>query len=428
MVSVGILLAVALSQSLERPRIVSPNKFVVTYWWSPPPEETTPERYREIATAGFNLVMPGAVDLPVDKARAHNLRVLDLCKANGLKAVILDSRVTDAKPSSPNFGRDLDAVVKDFARHPALYGYFVADEPSDRDFPRLAAICEGLRKRDPKHVAYINLVPVVAGGMFGGPPFRNDPKDYPAERDAYTKHVENYIAQVKPTLVSYDEYDLFVGGGIRGMYFANLELIRRLAGEHRIPFWNIVLVTPHVHPHGTYRDPSLDDLRFLMYTTLAYGARGMCYFTYFTPPGGFGDAIIGKDGKPTRHYNEVRSLNFELYRLAPTLCKLKSDGVYHVGKLPLECQPLPSDTILTKVDGSDVVVSFLSDSGRGRYLMIVNKDMTQSQRIGIQFANDYSLRELSAVDGKWRSVPGLRDFSSDYLPGQGKLFSYNSKR
>jgi hypothetical protein len=418
----AIVLVASLVVSVPKPTIVSPDKFVVSYWYGVPPEQTNQQRYAEIAEAGFNLVTPNNTELSVDQARAHNRKVLDLCKANGLKAIIYDPRVAEAKPGSPSFERDMDEVIHDYARHPALYGYYLRDEPGNADFPWLAAVSSALIKRDPKHLPYINLVPVVAGGMFGGPPFRNDPAAYPPIRDAYVKHLDGYIKTVNPKLVCYDEYDLFEGGGIRGWYFANLELIRNAAQKQHLPFWNIFLVTPHVHGHGTYRDPSLSDLRFLVYTTLAYGARGLMYFTYWTPPEGFGNAIIDAKGNRTRHYEEVKQLNFQIHRLASTLSRLHSDGVYHVGKQPMECHALPPGTLLARVDGPDVLVSFLSDSRGRRYVMVVNKDMVQDQTISLEFTEKVALKELSAEDGRWRRISGLRRFDGRYLSGQGRLF------
>ena len=54
----AMMLAVALGSAGNKTPIVSPDKFVVTYWYGVPPEETTPQRYAEIAEAGFNLVTP----------------------------------------------------------------------------------------------------------------------------------------------------------------------------------------------------------------------------------------------------------------------------------------------------------------------------------------------------------------------------------
>lgn len=65
--------------------------------------------------------------------------------------------------------------------------------------------------------------------------------------------------------------------GDRPEYFENLEIIRRQALRVGVPFWNVILATPHF----SYRDPSPADMRWQAYTTLAYGGKGLAYFTYW---------------------------------------------------------------------------------------------------------------------------------------------------
>ena len=74
-------------------------------------------------------------------------------------------------------------------------------------------------------------------------------------------------------------------GSLRNNYWTNLEAVRNAAVKHNLAFWNIVLSVAHF----SYREASAADLRFEAYTSLAYGARGIAYFTYFAPPvGGIG--------------------------------------------------------------------------------------------------------------------------------------------
>ena len=46
--------------------------------------------------------------------------------------------------------------------HPALYAYFITDEPNAAQFPALGRLVAYLRERDPAHLAYINLFPTYA--------------------------------------------------------------------------------------------------------------------------------------------------------------------------------------------------------------------------------------------------------------------------
>jgi hypothetical protein len=415
---------------------VSPDEFIISFWHGPSPDNITPERFKEIADAGFNLVMPHCVFPPADKAKSINLKILDLCEKYGLKAIILDARIhsSKAEPKAKDFSEKLAAAVADYGSHPALYGYDVADEPGTGAFPRVAAICQGLLLKDPKHLPYVNLLPIHA---VGGPPFVNDDAQFPRIAKDYDNHLEQYMEQVKPKLLSYDEYDLIESGGpipleghgMLGMYFPNLEKIREKSLKYQVPFNNIILVTPHLHAFGTYRNPTFEELRFLVYTTIAYGGRGIMYFTYDSVTEFGTDAIIKRDGTKSNHYDEVRRLNHEIRALAPVLCTLHSNGVYHVGRMPKLGHPLPKDGLIKQLEGADAVVSYFSDTKGSRYLMIVNKDYAQKHSISITFEQPVQLDMISPVNGQSEAIAGVspekdsqESFALSFGAGEGKLF------
>ena len=62
-----------------------------------------------------------------------------------------------------------------------------------------------------------------------------------------------------------------------GNYWNKLEQMRAVAKRHDLPFWNIVLACAHFN----FREPTQADLRFEVYSSLAYGACGIAYFMYF---------------------------------------------------------------------------------------------------------------------------------------------------
>jgi hypothetical protein len=415
---------------------VPPEEFIISFWLGLGPEEHTPERFQEMADAGFNLVTPHYPPAP-DKVKSINLNILNLCAKFGMKAMIADPRITEADPKAEDFSERLAAAVADYASHPALYGYYITDEPGNGAFPRLAAICQKLAALDPKHIAYINLLPIHATSCIGGYPFVNDDAQFPQIVKDYDNHLEKYLSQVKPKLLSYDEYDLIESGGpiplegngMLGMYFPNLEMIREKALKYQIPFNNIFLVTPHKHVFGTYRDPTFEELRFLVYTTLAYGGRGIMYFTYAPVPEFNSDGIIQSNGKKSKHYDEVSRLNHEIRSLAPVLCTLHSDGVYHAGRMPKLGRPLPEDGIVRRVEGADAVVSYFSDAKGARYVMVVNKDYAQDHSIAIAFRQPVRLETISPLNGQPEAIPGIspgKDVQENIVlsfgAGEGKLF------
>ncbi|MCC6679371.1 MAG: hypothetical protein IT445_00565 [Phycisphaeraceae bacterium] len=239
------------------------QEFLISYWGGPPAEETTLERYREIAECGFNVVMPPANDADVPT----NLKILDLCAELGLKAIIADNRMPEAAGElSDEKKQALDALVADYTNHPALAGYFIRDEPPTRLLPAVAAIHRYLLEKDPHHLPFVNLYPNYAK------PARFDDK-------GYEDHVAQFIELVQPRLVSWDHYKQMAGD--ESLYFLNLNTIRQQCLKANLPYVQIILALPH----WSYRNPSEADLRWQVYTSLAYGVRGIMYFTYLDTAG-----------------------------------------------------------------------------------------------------------------------------------------------
>ena len=78
--------------------------------------------------------------------------------------------------------------------------------------------------------------------------------------------------------------------------------------------------------------PSPDELRYLIYTTLAYGGQGISYYVYCHP--GHTGGIALADGTPTPLYHALTSLNREFAAIAKELQPLRSLAVYHAGMSP----------------------------------------------------------------------------------------------
>src|SRR5207253_325496 len=122
-------------------------------------------------------------------------------------------------------------LIERVRQHPALYDYFIIDEPGAAQFLALGKLVAHLRERDPAHLAYINLFPTYASNEQLG-----TKGDVVA---AYQEHLRLFIEQVKPALISYDHYQFAVAGDTP-QYFLNLGLIRRASLDAGLPFLNIV--------------------------------------------------------------------------------------------------------------------------------------------------------------------------------------------
>lgn len=385
------------------------KRFVLSFWCAPPPEETTLARYREIAECGFNVVLPTCGGWSIDL----NRQILDLCQKTGLKAIIGDGRVLAKQPDEPDFARNLDAVIADYAGQTALAGYFLMDEPNASAFALLGAANRYLLQKDPKHLPYINLFPNYANEQQLG-------------TKTYDEHVDRYIREVQPALVSWDHYALRENGE-RDIYFENLEIVRRHCLQANLPFVQIVLSVPH----GPYRDPDEADLRWQAYTTLAYGAKGILWFTYWTPPSDprwrFRNAIINEKGMPSAKYTILKDLHARVRAIAPVQMRLRSMGVYHTPPIPKGASGLDHRSPVAECDAGSVLIGWLREGRHKHYLWVINRSFREDKRVVLRLRATVSeAGEVSQIDAQIRSAPydaSRRVLRTELQPGEGKLFA-----
>lgn len=374
---------------------------IVTYWAGPPMTEAMA---KQMAEGGFNLVWCTEQELDT----AHKF---------GLRAYLYGGPMSPEALEDPAKRAELEAYVARVKNHPALYAYHLQDEPSAGRFPALAKLVAFLREQDPAHLAYINLFPTYANNEQLG-----------TEGDtvtAYQKHLDLFMAQVKPALLSYDHYHFGINGNDGGQYFLNLAMIRKAALDAGIPFMNIVQACTW---SPGMRIPNREEQRFLIYTTLAYGGLGISYYVYGYP--GHQGAIATPDGTPTWRYYALRQFNREFLHIATELQPLRSLGAYHVGMIPEGAEALPSHSAFrfeppvpaTKPEGPKLKGLVMGLFGRGErpsHAMVVNLDYTQ--QVTTTVVGPGPLELFDAATATWSPAPRGERATLRLLPGGGKL-------
>jgi len=367
------------------------NFFPIMPWnWVP----NDPAVLQRIHDCGFTLagfVAPGA---------------LDACQAAGLKAI-----VSDARTSGYDWGR-VDAaaargkvreLTKEIGEHPAVLGYSLRDEPPAAFFGGLNSVAAAVREFAPGKWPYINLFPDYASAEQLG-------------TSNYAEYLERFIATCHPSILSYDNYSLMDNGSIRDHFWSNLESVRAAAHAHGLEFWNIVLSVAHFN----YAEPTAAGLRLQAYCTLACGGRGLAYFTYFAPPvGGYRNAAVDQFGHETATWALLQNVNLQVQKLAPTLLQLKCDDAYHLGTVPPGCHGPTTKSLVSGIEGGNVLVGDFTHADGSRYVLVVNKSLTGSRTCWPQFrfARKGS-KHVSPYTG------ALTPYEGEYAwlaPGQGVL-------
>ena len=363
----------------------------------------------QLAEGGWNLVWCDSKDL-------------DVAQRHGLRAMVINQRwLTPAALAAP---KELDALIDSVKQHPAFYGYYLTDEPKADEFPALGKLVAHVRERDPGHLGFINLNPTYANNTQLGT------KGNTVE--AYAEHLRQYVKIVQPTLLSYDHYQ-FMNSGDNPGYFLNLAMIREQSLAAGLPFMNIVQASCWVPGSAASpqapRVPNGDEMRYLVYTTLAYGAQGISYYGYCFPRHEGG--IARADGTPTPLYHALKPLNREFLAIATALQPLQSLGVYHAGMMPPGGKALPKDAAFA-LDPSIPAMNYKSPErvqgvllgvfgptektpAEATHALVVNLDYRQARTVTVQ-ANA-PLEVFDATTGVWSAAGGVR--SELKLPGGG---------
>jgi hypothetical protein len=233
--------------------------------------------------------------------------------------------------------------------------------------------------------------------------------------------MEVFVEEVKPQMISYDHYALFQDGHLRDSYFPNLETGREMSLKTGLPLCQVILGNSHFD----YAEPSPQWFRFQVYTSLAYGARGLGWFTYTDRDrGNYRCAAVGLDGRRSPTWKMMRDVNLVCHRLAPTLVRMKSVGVFHYPEPPKGCLGIADSKFLKEVRGNGpFVIGEFEGKDSSRAILIVNKNLTRSTRFAIVPKDDDSgrkwvLNKVSSATGK----VGPMSAENDWLaPGQGVL-------
>ncbi|PIY48044.1 MAG: hypothetical protein COZ06_17365 [Armatimonadetes bacterium CG_4_10_14_3_um_filter_66_18] len=391
----------------EAPSRWTMGKPIVTYWAGPMP--MTEAAAQQMAEGGWNLIW----------CREPELEVV---QHQGLRGVLHDGLLTSATLDTAEGRAKLDALIERVRKHPAFYCYFLGDEPTASAFPALGKLVAYLRERDPEHLAYLNLFPTYAN---------NEQLGTPGDTvTAYKEHLRQYVEVVRPALISYDHYH-FTTNGDGGQYFLNLGMIRQAALDAGVPFLNIVQAcswTPSM------RIPNGDELRWLVYTSLAYGAQGLSYYVYSHP--NHNGAMATLEGQPTELYQAAKTLNREFASIAAALQPLRSLGAYHVGMIPPGADSLP-EAILFRLDPPLAAVDYApskpvqgfalgcfgppasqGDGSGATHLLLVNLDYKQEQTTTV--VGPMPWESFDPATGKWIAAGGKR-VELRLSPGGGKL-------
>lgn len=406
--------------------------YPINFWYGIPKQYINEYRIIEAAQAGFNII-----ECRYDTET--NKQVLKWCERHGLKAYLWDDRMYTAIAGKDGWESSLDSMINEYKDFPALDRYFIKDEPVGSQFQMLQRISSYLYEHDKKHGFYINLLPIHAM----------------PEGETYEEHVENFINMTHPTLLSYDHYcmkkiqvdsiesnddkefyEACVSDECRkrnntenaiykelttDRYFENLEFIRNKANKYSISWMIIILLAEHWH----YRKLRESEIRFEVFTALAYGTSQISYFTYWTPgsahtePWSYHHAIISSDGEKEENYYIVSRINKEIDALMQAIGQSENLDVFHVGEETDHlCKKFEGYENVKQIRGGRFVVGFFENAK----FILSNKDFHSGTHAKISLDNENILQKYSKSRKVWENISSSSECTVFIGSGDGELF------
>ncbi len=357
-------------------------RFTTFGWLAPPPEWTDSLRVSDYAGAGMNVMLPAWRDSGLV---ADTQARLDLAQANGLTCIAWDRRLRQVNPEDPATFGVLDSIVARFANQPAFLAYYLGDEPNPDRLPLIAGFFARLAERDPDHPGWNNLS--------GRSSF--------ASYDDYLAFVRQYVALVHPSILSDDHYDLLADHDL-GQQVENVRGLALVARESGLPFWGIIQVIPH----RPFRAPSEGELRWQIGTWLSYGARGIGWFTYWTPDANpFYDwqpSLVDTAGQRTPLWDAARRINRETRAVGVELAGDAWRMTEYAGSQPSRGDAFAPDAAVVGVVGRACVAMFTDSLGRD-VRFVANSDSLAAQEVTLLVTPRVRIQRLDP-DGGWRAL------------------------
>ena len=304
-----------------------------------------------------------------------------LCEKLGLSVVVASTGGTHKlggdwmKMSDEEIDDYIRQKVQEGGKSKAIVGYHICDEPSSLAFPKLALAVAAVRKYAPGKLAPINLYPNYATL------WTLDQVRSQLGTRTYKEYLEQFAEIVKPDILSYDNYVVQLSMDQKdrkrmAQHYTNIMDVREVALKHNLPWWNVV--SSNQIRYFTVI-PTLDNMMLQAYTSLAAGAGGIRWFTYWQA--GYDYAPINEKEMRTNTWYALREVNRHLSILGPIMKTLKSTGVYFTDPTIDPSLPLLPGKIVKGVECAEPLMIGEFESAKGnRYVMVVNISLERSAR------------------------------------------------
>ncbi len=324
--------------------------------------------------------------------------------------------------------RSWDGVtVPSYANHPGVLGFLMYDEPCATDFDELATLKGKFDAVMPADkLFYVNLFPSCAAGtsLVGTIDWALGRRDY----DVY--YVQKFLDKLDIEVLSWDNYSLLNGNGIRTDYYYNFEVMASKTGVEK---WYTMLSSGHGTTSASYATPTAEELRWQMAVALTYGVQNIDHYIYVSHEDDYSCMVENETWEPTALYYDILKVDNEY---------LAWDNIYmaynYLGTAGVKAGN--SSTMLDKLKNNinlsenglavgtnkDVLVGVFENSGNKAY-MITNAGSAGSTTVGDgkNFTMEDATVTLTLGEGSYKCVAVIDNGEISYVAVENNTVTLN---
>lgn len=331
-------------------------------------------------------------------AQQRILKALSLAEKHNLYAYVKDYGIADDIADSSS----LASRLNEYARYSSFLGIHVTDEPSTSTF----------NAGQNKTVTEIGPKTSLLNSFSGLEGFVNL---FPVCRSGHASYFSEYISNCKPKQLSYDYYPFSGGNYSVKEYFNSLYYISKAANENDLPFVGFAGTSNYSYstsPNNEVNTITSAQISWNVNTLLAYGAKGINWFTLLEPysfalKGSDGNitgmdfnraGVIGANGNPTQVYNYVKNVNSWIGQIDGILMNCKNvavlaDGISNDANRANWTNTYGDFTISASTSGgydTGALAGVFDYAGKTVYY-IVNNDYSTQQNISISLGSESNI-------------------------------------
>lgn len=337
------------------------------------------------------------VDGSNDKANAE--KFLDLCDEYEIGTFLTMSSIRGHNVAAVMTTEKLETALSEFAGHESFMGFELQDEPT---VAQTVTLNKTVKAFEASRYAYLDM-------YYNALPDYAEPTSLSGSIDygiTFEEYCRGYIENLEATYFSYDYYPFGKYGTISQNYITCMATVRNVCEDMGVPFWTYIQCGADFGYGLKECIPDEDRFRWNVATCLAYGAKGIQYFT-LSQWSGFYDAIkdndpeaetrvgmIGAKNNINQWYYYAKDANAHIAAVDSILMNATNMGVIFNGTSPVK-QSTGREVItsekfrqLIAVEGSSALVGCFDYKG-GTALYVVNNSVTKKGTIRLDFDNNY---------------------------------------